>query len=291
MKDIEADLLQAKYIDENYFDKLINFDCDVVGVNGNILAKFRRGVVPIDILKLGVDSFMGSIVGSHNRGYSAGGYYHEEKKDGTASKARMSKTIESGIVGSLEAGGLTPYCRMTSFTADYFDTYQKGIPFVKKISDLYLELAPDKYKIQKEYAKATNPNYIIKDTAFSTVTVNKNFRTAVHKDVGDLQKGLGNLIAYRKGQWTGGYFCLPQYRIAFDLQNTDALFVDVHQWHANTPFYNDAQAEEEGIEMTDWGTDNLRISFVLYYREELIKCPSPTNELKRLKNNFKFDNL
>lgn len=286
MTDAQAETLVASYINESYFDQLIQESCDVYDTAGKLLAKFRKGVLPQETLKLGVESFRGSIGQSHNRGNSAGGYYFEDKKDGTKSKARMSASVESGIVGALEGGGLNPFCRLTAFTATYFEQFKQGIPFVEAIDRLYAELAPEHYKIQKEYAKATNPNYIIGNTAFSTVTVNKNFRTAVHQDKGDLPQGFGNLIAYREGEWTGGYFCLPQYRVAFDLRNTDVLFVDVHKHHANTPFYYN------GVELKEWPDDQLRISFVIYYREEIIKCPSPTEELKRMKNQtFGFNKL
>jgi hypothetical protein len=42
-------------------------------------------------------------------------------------------------------------------------------------------------------AEQSSQDFIIKDTAFSTVTVNKNFRTAGHYDNGDLKEGFGNL--------------------------------------------------------------------------------------------------
>ncbi len=286
MTDTEVEKLVSTYIDESNFDTLITESCDVYDTAGKLLAKFRKGVLPIETLKLGVDSFRKSIGQSHNRGNSAGGYFFEDKKDGTKSKARMSASVESGIVGALEGGGLNPFCRLTAFTAGYFEQFKQGIPFVEAIDNLYAELAPDHYKIQKEYAKATNRNYIIGNTAFSTVTVNKNFRTAVHQDNGDLPQGFGNLIAYREGDWTGGYFCLPQYRVAFDLRNTDVLFVDVHKHHANTPFYSN------GAEMKEWPDNQLRISFVVYYREEIIKCKAPSEELKRMKNlNFGYNKL
>lgn len=131
-------------------------------------------------------------------------------------------------------------------------------------------MCPEHYAKQIAIANGTNRNYVINDTSFTTVTVNKNFRTAVHQDAGDYPDGFGNLIAYREGDWTGGYFCLPQYKVAIDLQNTDILFVDVHKWHGNTDFIN-----------TD---DNfLRISFVLYYREYMYKCSQPQEELQKMK--------
>ena len=75
---------------------------------------------------------------------------------------------------------------------------------------------------------------------------------------------------YREGDWGGGYFVLPEYGVAIDLQNTDMLFVDVHKWHGNTEFTNC---------QPDW----LRISFVLYYREYMYKCKSPTEQLEQVK--------
>ena len=287
LTDAEAEKLVATYVTEDHFDgPPISESCDVYDSAGKLLAKFRKGALPLDVLESGVNAFWKSIGQSHNRGNSAGGYYFETKTDGTQSKARMSATVESGIVGALEGGGLNPFCRLTAFTANYFEQYRAGIPFVEAIDRLYSELAPEHYKIQREYAKATNKNYIIGNTAFSTVTVNRNFRTAVHQDAGDLPQGFGNLIAYRKGDWTGGYFCLPQYRIAFDLKNTDVLFVDVHKHHGNTPCLH------AGQEITDWPENLLRVSFVLYYREEIIKCRAPKDELARMKKlNFGFNKL
>ena len=41
-------------------------------------------------------------------------------------------------------------------------------------------------------AKATHPNFRIEDTAFTTITINKDYRTAVHTDAGDYAAGFGN---------------------------------------------------------------------------------------------------
>jgi hypothetical protein len=180
--------------------------------------------------------------------------------------------VLSGAVGYMDENAMIRYCRKTAFTYDHFEQYKAGIPFVQRINELYSELAPEHYTRQRNLAKASNRNYIIADTAFSTVTVNKNFQTAVHKDAGDYPDGFGNLIAYREGNWTGSYFVLPQYGVGFDLQNGDALFVDVHQWHGNTAYENFNPAQGD-----------LRISFVMYYREMIFKCQAPSAELARVK--------
>ena len=148
----------------------------------------------------------------------------------------------------MDSGAMVKYCRKTAFARNYFDKFKQGIPFVQFIDKKYKELCPEHYAKQKAIADGTNRNYIIGDTSFTTVTVNKNFRTACHQDAGDFREGFGNLIVYREGHYDGGFFVMPEYGIAVDLHNTDLLFADVHKWHANTEFTNCSD---------DW----LRISF------------------------------
>jgi hypothetical protein len=275
LTDKQTEKLKTKFLTEKNFDLLITEDADGYDINGNLLFRFRKNAIPFETLKLGVDSFKKSIAAGGGRGIAAGGYINKVKKDGTISNFDSSPIVESGNVGFMDArpgSGVVATCRKTAFARQYFDEFKQGIPFVKFIDEKYKELCPEHYAKQKAIADGTNRNYVIDDTSFTTVTVNKNFRTAVHKDAGDYPDGFGNLIAYREGDWTGGYFCLPQYKVAIDLQNTDILFVDVHQWHGNTDFINTND---------DW----LRISFVLYYREYMYKCSQPAEELQKIKMN------
>ena len=270
LTDEQAEKLKGKYLNENNYDLLITEDADGYDLNGNLLFSFRKNAIPLETLMLGVNSFKDSIELTESRGYASGSSHKRIRKDGSVSNITVGNKVESGSVGFMDSGAMVKYCRKTAFAKNYFDKYKAGIPFVKFIDDKYKELCPTHYAKQKAIAQGTNQNYVIGDTAFTTVTVNKNFRTAVHQDAGDYPDGFGNLIAYREGDWTGGYFCLPQYKVAIDLQNTDILFVDVHKWHGNTDFIN---TEE------DW----LRISFVIYYREYMYKCKQPAEELLKMK--------
>ena len=125
---------------------------------------------------------------------------------------------------------------------------------------------------------STSEDFVIPGTSFTTVTVNKNYRTAVHKDSGDFKGGFGNLVALRKGYFEGGVICLVRWGIGFDLQNGDLLLMDVHQWHANTP-----------LKLVD--PKAVRLSLVMYYRENMIKCGTAKQELKKVKNRKKGDKL
>jgi hypothetical protein len=269
MSDAEADRLQKKTLTGSEMIFLVDKDTDCYSDTG-LLFKFRKGVVPFDKLHQGYIAFRDSIEFTEGRG-SASGYSGKRiRKDGSKSKITVGKKVFSGAAGYLDPAAMIPYCRKTAFTSQYFDRFKSGLPFVEEVDRLYKELCPLNYAKQKEIADATNRNYVIGDTSFTTVTINKNFQTAVHKDSGDFQPGFGNLIVYREGNYDGCYFCLPQYGLAVDMQNTDILFVDVHQWHGNTPFIN-------------CSPDFLRISFVLYYREYMIDCKQPKEELHNIK--------
>jgi hypothetical protein len=270
LTDEQSEKLKGKYLTDKNYDLLITEDADGYDLNGNLLFSFRKNAIPMETLMLGVNSFKDSIEVTESRGYASGSSHKRIRKDGSVSNITVGNKVESGSVGFMDSGAMVKYCRKTAFAKNYFDKYKSGIPFVKFIDDKYKELCPVHYAKQKAIAQGTNQNYVIASTAFTTVTVNKNFRTAVHQDAGDYPDGFGNLIAYREGNWTGGYFCLPQYKVAIDLQNTDILFVDVHKWHGNTDFIN---TEE------NW----LRISFVIYYREYMYKCKQPAEELLKMK--------
>jgi hypothetical protein len=270
LTDQQTEKLKGKYLNDKNYDLLITEDADGYDVNGKLLFRFRKNSMPLETLMLGVNSFKDSIEVTESRGYASGSSHKRIRKDGSVSNITVGNKVESGSVGFMDSGAMVKYCRKTAFAKNYFDKYKSGIPFVKFVDDKYKELCPTHYQKQKAISNGTNKNYIIGDTSFTTVTVNKNFRTAVHQDAGDYPEGFGNLIAYREGDWSGGYFCLPQYKVAIDLQNTDMLFVDVHQWHGNTDFINTNE-------------DFLRISFVLYYREYMYKCKQPAEELLKMK--------
>lgn len=265
-----ADNLKGKFLGDNAYDILIKEDSDGYDMQGNLLFRYRKNAIPFELLKSGYQAFEGSISLTDGRGTASGSSHKRIRKDGSVSNITIGNKVYSGNVGFMDAGAMVHYCRKTAFARDYFEKFNQGIPFVEFIDKKYKELCPTHYDKQIAIAKGTNTNYRIADTAFTTVTVNRNFQTAVHKDAGDYPDGFGNLIVYREGDYTGSYFCLPEYRVAIDMQNCDILFADVHKWHGNTPF-------------KDCSADYKRIAFVMYYREYMYKCKQPIDELQQIK--------
>lgn len=288
MTDEECSSLQGKFLDENAYDTLIQSDADCWSEQGELLFRFRKNAVPYELVKLGYDSLKYHIRLTEARGTASGESFKRIRADGTKTNTTVGNHVETGAAGYMDRNAMVRYCRKTALTHDYFKEFQESVPFIKKIDELYKELCFEYWEKQMNIAKGTNQNYVITGTSFTTVTVNRNFQTAVHKDSGDFPRGFGNLCVYREGdQWSGSYFCLPEFRIAIDMRNTDILFVDVHRWHGNTPFinfnpaptpYSNAKNNPNKGMYKPGGVD-LRFAFVMYYREYMINCKQPSQEL------------
>ena len=226
---------------------------------------------------------------------------------GKKSKMKVNNQVASNPVGFYEASNNFSKlpCRLTHFTRCNFKKYNEGLPFIQRIDQLFQELIPNAHIKQLERANLTN-NFKIPNTSFSTVTINRNFRTALHKDAGDFKGGFGNLTVIERGKYHGGYTIFPQFGIGIDLRNNDFVAMDVHKWHSNTKLYEteedkefNSTLESEFKDNPDIGTAGIykkytRLSFVCYLREKIIKCDNDnpvqsflTSSTKR-KNNLKI---
>ena len=272
----ETKKLERTFVDSNHYDEVIDYDCDVYTENGQPLLFFRKNYIDYEVIKQAYKSLEKSATVTNNRGAASGG----ELRVGILKSGKKSKmnyiydqktneklNIQSGIVGYFDRAAHYDFCRTTKFTKENLKEFQKAIPLIRKVDKGFQDLVPERYRKQKGMAKGTHPNFVIEDTAFTTVTVNKDWRTAVHTDDGDYSEGFGNLVAYCK-DIEPVLFVLPRFRIAVDLRTCDLLLADVHQYHGNT----------EIIKKTE---NAVRLSFVMYYRENMWKCGSPSEELKR----------
>lgn len=280
-------------IEEKEIDHIIDYDCDAYDDEGNPLFMFRKNVIPKALCKQAYGILRHAATPTMNRGNAAGEFDAKDDpnlvqnynaittdgkkakrfktltKDGYVSNVLRAKTVKSGIIGYFDRTVRFPYCRQTAWTEKNFDQFRGAYPYIKKISDLFREACPERWEAQNEMAEKTNKDFLIGDTVFTTVTVNKNFRTAIHTDQGDFKGGLGNIAVLQAGKFTGGFTCLPRYRIGFDVRNTDVCFFNVHEWHGNLEIKAKAPYE--------------RISIVSYYRENMFRCGSAENELQIVK--------
>jgi len=209
------------------------------------------------------------------------------KKKGGVSKMKVNNQVASNPIGFYEEGKnfADLPCRLTHFTRTNFEKYNQGLPFIHHIDKMFKRLIPDSHLKQLMRANI-KPHLKIPKTAFSTVTINRNFRTAMHRDAGDFKDGFGNLTVIERGKYHGGYTIFPQYGVAIDLRNNDFVAMDVHQWHCNTPMYETEEDKKINESLEPAFKDNpevgtvgiyekyTRISFVCYLREKIATCPS-----------------
>lgn len=238
---------------------LVTDDCDVVLPTGRYLCRFRKGVIPRGLCKTATEGFhdVSKLVVT-NRGYAAGMSTGTSVRTTHIGNKRFDKSppAHSIVAGYMDSANWSRPCRLTAFSKDHMGEYRRSMPFFTAIDNQYAALFPKEHSLQKREAMATE--FHIKGTAFSTITVNYDWQTAVHKDRGDFKKGFGNLVVCGGG-YTGGYLMFPQYRIAIDVREGDFLGMDNHEFHCNSPI---VKTKPTGF----------RMSFVCYLRNNMSKC-------------------
>lgn len=168
--------------------------------------------------------------------------------------------VNSGIAGWFDRYPRIPYGRATAYTLHHFDKFKLSFPFLQSLNRGFSELAPWRWSNQKAVADKIDQRFLVPGTVFTTVTVNKTFRTACHRDAGDYTKGLSNLLVLsNNGNYSGGYLVFPEYNIAVNVRPGDLLLVNNHEIiHGNTPI----------VPLDDVAE---RISLVCYFREKMLE--------------------
>lgn len=188
-------------------------------------------------------------------------------EDTYISDTTYANVVNSGIAGWFDRYPRIPYGRATAYTQHSFDKFQMSFPFLQSLDRGFAELLPVRHAAQRAAADKIDPAFLVPETVFTTITVNKTFRTAAHRDAGDFTNGLSNLLVLsNNGNYTGGYLILPEVRIAVNVRPGDLLLVNNHEYiHGNTP-----------IELQDDVAE--RISLVCYLREKMLELGSKEYE-------------
>ena len=281
-------------LSDTSYDVLVSDeDVDVYKPDGDVLLKFRCNVVADGVCRSAYRNLREAATATNNRGLAGGkvdrnriapsyrdrdiiispdGFnYSPVLMSGKKSKTTYSNEVNSGIVGYFDRYPRIPYCRQTAYSLKNVDKFKSAVPFVQNVASLYEREMPEAYARQKDIFDRTSEDFKIPGSVFTTITVNRNWQTACHKDAGDFPDGFGCLAAFSLGKFKGAYLCFPAFRVAVNMQTSDVLFCDVHEWHGNTPFNISGPYE--------------RISLVMYYRENMKECGTAEYELERAKKN------
>jgi hypothetical protein len=263
------------FMDGTHYDHVINESVKIYKPDGSPLLVLLKQAIPFDMAAQAWQALKRVNTKTENRGVASGiKPSYRKKLDGTISNTtQVAKgwEVKSAVLGYFERTVRMPYAHAAAWNQKRPTEFSYLFPMLQTASDHFREQVPDRFAVQADYAARTNPNWIIPGTVYSTLTVNKNFRTAAHLDAGDLAAGFSNMIVLRDGKFLGGHLVLPNWRLAVQLDNLDLVMFDAHEFHGNTM-------------IVPIGKKSVRCSIVCYYRENLIKCKSPEEELYQAKN-------
>ncbi|CAM37473.1 putative j-binding protein [Leishmania braziliensis MHOM/BR/75/M2904] len=139
---------------------------------------------------------------------------------------------DTGIVGYYDylTNPTQHKCRETEFSRRNWGLFSQSESLLKHLDKLYSQLAPTHHHLQRV---AIPSQYQLCGTVFSTITVNRNFRTAVHTDKGDFRSGLG-VLSVINGEFEGCHLAIKSLKKAFQLKVGDVLLFDTSLEHGNT---------------------------------------------------------
>ncbi len=273
---------RGKFVKSRQIDTIIDHDADVYFLRNDkerndeerndeernegeekcLLLSFRKKVLS----KENIDAFSHNVEivakkKTRNRAVTSGdsSYHLDKNKDVQTNIFGYMDSWTPGQKHLFKRQGLTAReypvgVRKTWFNTNYPDRFAKTMPLIREINKMYQTLVPDKYR--KQHKKALETPFHLRGTAFTTVTTNLNYQTAIHKDRGDDDEGFGNLTVIERGRYEGGETCFPQFGIGVDVREGDVLFMDSHQWHGN-------------LAIKKKGKDAERLSIVCYLRTKI----------------------
>jgi hypothetical protein len=249
--------------------------------DGSVLCFLSRGGISKELTKGFYNAIAntGAISKTDLRGKASGlDSVNKTKKDGTKSNtSRTNGFVQSSIVGYFDRYPRINYCRKTSWTQKNPAHWDCVTRYTERVDEIYRENCPNEYLEHREVANKTSPDFMIGKSVFTTVTLNRNFRTHYHRDAGNLKEGIAAMSFIKTGKFSGGEIVFPNYGVALRLRSFDLVVFDNSEIHGNLPIIPISKVYE-------------RITSVFFYRKGMVFCGTVEQELDRAKKN-KGDNL
>jgi hypothetical protein len=183
--------------------------------------------------------------------------------DKMISKTTYANVVNSGIAGWYDRYPRIPYGRPTTYTRDNAEKFAKAYPFLQSLSKGFQDLLPWRYGNQKRAAESIDSRFVVPGTPFTTITVNKNFRTAAHYDPANMEDGFANLcVMSNNDAFNGCYLVFPEIGYAVNVRPRDLLLVNNQAGlHGNTE-----------LELKDPNAE--RISMIAFFHEGMLTLGS-----------------
>jgi hypothetical protein len=234
--------LKGQFADPSHVRWTLKKDTKVIVPDGSIGAILLRNAIPPALHKLAYELWKTVDELPSNRAVAVGTpSLPRQRNDRTLSErqgvhkivlaALKKQHVGQGTLGYLDAKPDQP-CHKTPLTKKHPEMLDGNERLVKLVDELYKQYLPTFYaKQQAEMEKAWR--WRLWSTVFSTIYLARNFRTAYHRDSGNLLGVMSALMPL--GNFTGGELVLPRWRIAIAFKSGDLLFFNPQELHGNLP--------------------------------------------------------
>jgi len=239
---------KGKTPEKSHYDTVIDFDCDIYH-DGRVVCSYRK--LPKDQLLL---------------------------LSACTAKAKCVKSSRTSGVNQMSAVfGALPrvavredYCRFSAQTKSQPEVFNGLNKVARYLWGVYQETFPVIACEFKKFVSSIDEDWKKTGTPFTTVNVNKNFAIGYHKDAANYGGVYSNVLISKKNA-DGGFFVLPQFRLALKQSHGALVIVDgVNIPHGVTTIIPKSKNWE-------------RSSVVFYTLSNLKHCLPKSGELLRSK--------
>jgi hypothetical protein len=165
------------------------------------------------------------------------------------------------------------FCSATAMAINFPKQHYIICEFAKELTKLYEEFFPETLKLHYETSQKKVLNeWILDGTPFTSGIVNKNNPLKYHHDSGNFKNVLSNMLVLKKNV-QGGRLACPEFDIKFECDDNHVVIFDGAQiLHGVTPIIPVFEDEK-----------SYRYSVVYYSLEQMWKCDSVNEEVKRIR--------
>jgi len=230
------------------YDTLINFECQIY-VKDKLVCTYKKASDEVHRVLT----------------------YASENSTAKKSSRTLGVVTNSTIFGALPRVALREdYCRFSADTKKDPKMFALLNRAAKELWQVYKKDFPEMSNYFELEANSIDKDWMKTGTPFSTININKNFAIKYHVDAGNMANVFSNVLVSKRLA-EGGYFVMPEYRLALAQDDGWMAIVDgVNVMHGVTPI--------NYLSPKSW-----RNSFVFYTLSNLKNCNCKPKELARMK--------
>jgi len=239
---------KGKVPTEKDYDRLINFDCQIY-VKDKLVCTYKQTSPEVKRILA----------------------YASANSTAKKSSRTQGVVTNSTVFYSLPRVAVREdYCRFSADTKKDPQMFALLSKAAQELWGVYQTDYPEMSQYFQAEANQIEQDWMKTGTPFSTININKNFAIKYHVDAANLGKVYSNVLISKKLA-EGGYFVMPEYRLALAQDDGWMAIVDgVNVMHGVTP-------------ITYLGEKSWRNSFVFYTLGNLKHCECKPKEIARMK--------